>query len=302
MRATRIAQRDGADEALLVDPEGDVLEAPTSTLFWVDSDGNLHTPELGRRRARLDHPRADHAAGARDRGRRAASSRTCSAPRRCSSPRRCARCRASRRSTGSSSPARARSRRRVAGPAGRAHPGRDLRRAQLRRRMNLDLTDEQRLIRETARDFADREIIPRARDNDRARALRPRARQDASPTWATWARRSPRSTAAAASTTSATAWSWRRSGAETRPRARSCPCRPRWSPGSIEQWGTEEQKQRDPAQALLGRVARLLRADRAGHRARTRPRSRPARRARTAAGRSPARRCSSRSATTRRWR
>ena len=33
--------------------------------------------------------------------------------------------------------------------------------------MNLDLTDEQRLIRETARDFADREIIPRARDNDR---------------------------------------------------------------------------------------------------------------------------------------
>ena len=33
--------------------------------------------------------------------------------------------------------------------------------------MNLDLTDEQRLIRETARDFANREIIPRARDNDR---------------------------------------------------------------------------------------------------------------------------------------
>ena len=34
--------------------------------------------------------------------------------------------------------------------------------------MNLDLTDEQQLIREAARDFADREIIPRARDNDRA--------------------------------------------------------------------------------------------------------------------------------------
>jgi alkylation response protein AidB-like acyl-CoA dehydrogenase len=33
--------------------------------------------------------------------------------------------------------------------------------------MNLDLTDEQQLIRETAREFADREIIPRARDNDR---------------------------------------------------------------------------------------------------------------------------------------
>jgi alkylation response protein AidB-like acyl-CoA dehydrogenase len=34
--------------------------------------------------------------------------------------------------------------------------------------LNLDLTDEQRLIRETARDFADREIVPRARENDRA--------------------------------------------------------------------------------------------------------------------------------------
>jgi alkylation response protein AidB-like acyl-CoA dehydrogenase len=33
--------------------------------------------------------------------------------------------------------------------------------------MNLDLTDEQRLIQETAREFADREIIPRARENDR---------------------------------------------------------------------------------------------------------------------------------------
>ncbi len=34
--------------------------------------------------------------------------------------------------------------------------------------MNFELSDEQRLIRETAREFADREIIPRARDNDRA--------------------------------------------------------------------------------------------------------------------------------------
>jgi butyryl-CoA dehydrogenase len=33
--------------------------------------------------------------------------------------------------------------------------------------VNLELTDEQRLIRETAREFADREIMPRARDNDR---------------------------------------------------------------------------------------------------------------------------------------
>ncbi|MDQ3935786.1 MAG: acyl-CoA dehydrogenase family protein [Actinomycetota bacterium] len=33
--------------------------------------------------------------------------------------------------------------------------------------MEFELTDEQKLIRETARDFADREIIPVARDNDR---------------------------------------------------------------------------------------------------------------------------------------
>ena len=34
--------------------------------------------------------------------------------------------------------------------------------------MDLDLSDEQRLIQETARDFVDNEIVPRARDNDRA--------------------------------------------------------------------------------------------------------------------------------------
>src|SRR5688572_28965140 len=33
--------------------------------------------------------------------------------------------------------------------------------------MDLSLTDEQKLIHETARDFADKEIIPRARENDR---------------------------------------------------------------------------------------------------------------------------------------
>src|SRR3954454_6653713 len=33
--------------------------------------------------------------------------------------------------------------------------------------MDLDLSDEQRLISETARDFTDNEIVPRARDNDR---------------------------------------------------------------------------------------------------------------------------------------
>jgi branched-chain amino acid aminotransferase len=46
MLATRIAKRDGADEALLVRPNGNVLEAPTSSIFWVDRDGALHTPKV----------------------------------------------------------------------------------------------------------------------------------------------------------------------------------------------------------------------------------------------------------------
>ena len=45
MLATRIAQERGADEALLVTPHGRVLEAPTSSIFWV-RDGALLTPSL----------------------------------------------------------------------------------------------------------------------------------------------------------------------------------------------------------------------------------------------------------------
>jgi branched-chain amino acid aminotransferase len=45
MLATRLAQERGFDEALFVSPHGRVLEAPTSTLFWV-ADGELLTPPL----------------------------------------------------------------------------------------------------------------------------------------------------------------------------------------------------------------------------------------------------------------
>lgn len=45
MLATRLAQEQGADEALLVSPHGRVLEAPTSSLFWV-SGGAVFTPPL----------------------------------------------------------------------------------------------------------------------------------------------------------------------------------------------------------------------------------------------------------------
>jgi branched-chain amino acid aminotransferase len=46
MLASRLARERGFDEALLVTPHGRVLEAPTSSLFWVDADGTVCTPPL----------------------------------------------------------------------------------------------------------------------------------------------------------------------------------------------------------------------------------------------------------------
>jgi branched-chain amino acid aminotransferase len=46
MQATRLAQAQGADEAVLVRPDGTVLEPPTSAIFWVSPDGTLRTPTL----------------------------------------------------------------------------------------------------------------------------------------------------------------------------------------------------------------------------------------------------------------
>ena len=45
MLATRVARERGFDEALLVTPHGHVLEAPTSSIFWV-KDGEVFTPPL----------------------------------------------------------------------------------------------------------------------------------------------------------------------------------------------------------------------------------------------------------------
>jgi branched-chain amino acid aminotransferase len=46
MLCGRLARERGFDEALLVTPHGRVLEAPTSSLFWVDSGGAIFTPPL----------------------------------------------------------------------------------------------------------------------------------------------------------------------------------------------------------------------------------------------------------------
>jgi branched-chain amino acid aminotransferase len=46
MQATRLAKEQGADEAVLVRPDGTVLEPPTSAIFWVSPQGELRTPAL----------------------------------------------------------------------------------------------------------------------------------------------------------------------------------------------------------------------------------------------------------------
>jgi branched-chain amino acid aminotransferase len=46
MQSTRLAKAQGADEAVLVQPDGIVLEPPTSSIFWVSPQGSLRTPAL----------------------------------------------------------------------------------------------------------------------------------------------------------------------------------------------------------------------------------------------------------------
>jgi branched-chain amino acid aminotransferase len=46
MQATRLAEGRGAAEALLVRPDGIVLEAPTSTIFWGKAGGTLRSPSI----------------------------------------------------------------------------------------------------------------------------------------------------------------------------------------------------------------------------------------------------------------
>ena len=46
MQATRLAKEQGADEAILVTPDGTVLEGPTSSLFWAGADGRLRTASI----------------------------------------------------------------------------------------------------------------------------------------------------------------------------------------------------------------------------------------------------------------
>ena len=104
MEATRIAKAQGADEAVLVRPDGTVLEPPTSSIFWVSPQGTCaprrSTPACSSRSPATVWSR-------RSTSRRASGRSTTCAPRaRHSSPRRRGRSRRSRRSTGRPLPRR----------------------------------------------------------------------------------------------------------------------------------------------------------------------------------------------------
>ena len=101
MQATRIAKSSGADEAVLVKPDGTVLEPPTSSIFWGLAAGALCAPRRSGRACSSRSPAtawSRRSTSRRDPGR----STTCAPPARPSSPRRRARSNPSPRSTGSS--------------------------------------------------------------------------------------------------------------------------------------------------------------------------------------------------------
>jgi branched-chain amino acid aminotransferase len=67
MLATRLARERDADEALLVTPHGRVLEAPTSSLFWVEGGAVLTPPLTDHILASITRERTIALAGAQER-------------------------------------------------------------------------------------------------------------------------------------------------------------------------------------------------------------------------------------------
>ena len=295
MHATRIANRRGADEAVYVDAAGQVLEAPTSSVFWVGDDGRLRTPVAGDRHPRLDHPPGG-------RSTRCPASRAPSRPPSWSPRRRRSWPRPPARSSRSQLSRRQRLKLPGGGPAAaaaaaalaeavRAERGRESGSG-----MDLELSDEQRLISQGAREFADelhRAAGARQRPGD---ALR---RRDGPPDRRA---RLPRRAG-------------RRGVRGPRPRSRQLRAdrradRPRLQRrpdgrlradlagrGIDRTLGHRGAEAALAAAALQRGVVRLLRPDRARHAAPTRRACGPAPSGSTAAGRSAGRRCGSRSAT-----
>jgi branched-subunit amino acid aminotransferase/4-amino-4-deoxychorismate lyase len=164
MQATRLAQAQGADEAVLVTPDGTVLEAPTATVFWVSPRGALRTPSLdsgvlqsitrARIVAQLD---VEEGAWPVPDLRAAQEAFLASTTREVQ---------AVSAIDGAQLPEPPGERTREAIAAFGAALERELH--EEAGGVDFELDDEHRLISEAAREFADREIAPRARDNDRA--------------------------------------------------------------------------------------------------------------------------------------
>ena len=168
--------------------------------------------------------------------------------------------------------------------------------------MDFALTDEQQLVRETAATFADNEIAPVARETTPATAT----------STSSWSRRwPPRATSARSSRREygGAGLDYRTYGLIVEEVGRadssvrtvvsvqtSLVC------SSILKFGHRGAEAALPAEALQRRVARLLRADRAGHRLRRRQPEDARAQDRRRLGASTARRCGSRSATSRRSR
>ena len=107
MLAGRLAREQGFDDALLVTPHGRVLEAPTSSIFWVQGEEILTPPLDDHILASITRALVLQAAGALE---RACPLERCWPPTRCSWPPRPGRCSPWWRWTSVSSTARARHR------------------------------------------------------------------------------------------------------------------------------------------------------------------------------------------------
>ena len=112
------------------------------------------------------------------------------------------------------------------------------------RSMDFELSDEQRLIQQTAREFTDREIVAGRRAERRRTTTSTSTSSPRSPRRATSARSSRASTAARASTTSPTRCSASRSAAAARAMRTVVSVQTSLVCSTILAWGTEEQKQR----------------------------------------------------------
>ncbi len=169
MQATRLAKAQGADEAVLVQPDGTVLEPPTSSIFWVSPQGALRTPALDAAVLEsITRDRLVKALHVEEGAWPVADLRAAHEAFLASTTREI---QAVSAIDGAELPdgARPPHPRGAGGVRGDPGPGALTETTdESRGEMDFQLSDEQRLISETAREFADNEIAPRVRENDRA--------------------------------------------------------------------------------------------------------------------------------------